>query len=461
MRFATTIVFLVAFLGGISAYAAEKIELHVFYAGCPRTERMQDFQSLLEEHFSEVTVADMSTLREPDALGYDVVIFDWNAETWDPKRGRLRENRRLQDPLRLSAGFDRPTVLLGETGGRVTAFLKLKIDWLCLCLGDAAFDLAVEHEVFHKPLPVAPEFVEIDVPDEFRLMTLDTPGPKVSAWKAQTKTWPEIDPGLVSTLYGFSDSPDCELFARGISQKGPDTVALARQANYFLWGFSAKPSDMTPAARRLFVNAICYIKQFAGAKRAVSRVARGREWALRCVRAAAPEEFLHIWKDKLRREVAEHPAWIPDKYAGDATQYIADQLAQIRKSDEAFFELSQPEELRTRFGKEAARYVEYYRSNLEYLRPHDDAAKPYQFIVDEDVKSLGLSNRTVELLDRCITMLEQNERPELAQTILRRYTSERFDSPDDWRAWFDEHRDRLFFSDVGGYRFFVTDVSAR
>src|SRR5579872_2617313 len=243
---------------GRPAIAVERIDLKELYAGCPESERLKDFQSFLEEHFAQVAIGDMSKLREEDAAKHDIVIFDWQ-ETFDDRTGRLDPQRRLQNPLRLSDQFDRPAVLIGETGGRVTAFLKLKLDYLCLCLADAGHHLAIDHEVFHKPLKVAPEFEDVETPEDYRFMTLEKLGPKMTVWKTQTRTWPEVDPGLVHSLYGFADSPDCEVFARGMCMKGPDSVALGRQANLFHWGFSAKPSDMTPSARRLFINAICYI----------------------------------------------------------------------------------------------------------------------------------------------------------------------------------------------------------
>ena len=94
--------------------------------------------------------------------------------------------------------------------------------------------------------------------------------------------------GLVSNLYGFTDSPDAEVIAQGIAMKGPDTVAIARHASFFLWGFSAPPSQMTPAARRLFVNSVCYIRQFEGAAPLVRATSSSREWALRFASMARP-----------------------------------------------------------------------------------------------------------------------------------------------------------------------------
>ncbi len=76
-------------------------------------------------------------------------------------------------------------------------------------------------------------------------------------------------------------------------------------------------------------------------------------------------------------------------------------------------------------------------------------------MVDEDVKALGLSNRKIELLETCISMLERNDRRELATRILERYTTEHFSSAQEWRAWLNTNRGRLFFTDVGGFKFMV------
>jgi len=91
--------------------------------------------------------------------------------------------------------------------------------------------------------------------------------------------------------------------------------------------------------------------------------------------------------------------------------------------------------------------------NLEYLRATQD--RPPLFAVDEDAKAVGPSNRSVEMLARCVRMLEQKRQPELAFRLLKRYTQEKFDTAGQWRAWLDANRGRLFFSDVGGYKFFV------
>jgi len=265
------------------------------------------------------------------------------------------------------------------------------------------------HEIFHKPSPVAITFEEMPTPENYRHWPGgDKLGPIMKVWKVQTRKFPEIDPGLVSDPYGFGDSPDAEVISSGQNSKGPDAVALGRHGNFFLWGFSAQPSDMTPAMRQCFVNAVHYIKKFDGQKPLVRKSSSGREWAF--------------------------------VYAG--------YLKQI--SDEKFLNQLFPDDLRQRFGKDADKYTAYYQENLEYL--HCPGGRP---VVDEDVKQLGLSNRKIELLERCVSMLEKGERPELALRVLKRYTNETFGEAGPWRTWLDKNRERLFFTDVGGYKFLV------
>jgi hypothetical protein len=263
------------------------------------------------------------------------------------------------------------------------------------------------HEVFQKPLKVDLRFEDHAVPPSYRQWPGgEKLGSTIKVWKVQTRTFPEIDPGLVSDSYGFADSPDAEVISSGLNSKGPDSVALGRHGNFFLWGFAASPKDMTPEARKCFVNAVCYIRKFDGLRPVIKKTSMGRQWAL--------------------------------NYSSLAEQYL----------DADFFKQLVPEELRRRFGKDSAKYLRYYTENLEYLWRSDKG-----FAVDEDVKGLGLSNRKVELLDKCVSMLERNDRPELARRILERYTTKRFHEAADWRSWLEKHRRGLFFTDTGGYKF--------
>jgi hypothetical protein len=275
--------------------------------------------------------------------------------------------------------------------------------------------LVPSHPIFNEPLKVNLTFEDRPTPGNYPELAGDVEiGKTIEVWPVQTKKFPEIDPGLVSNPYGFDDSPDTEVISSGLNSKGPDSLALARQGNFFLWGFSASPRDMMPEARKCFVNAVCYIKKFDGRKPIVRKRGTG------LIRAGTLSSA-YYWR---------------------------------RKAAQGGFEGSYPDLIRERFGNDPAKYLAWVQENLEYLRFEGE---PYRArpVVDEDVKSLGLSNRKVELLDRCVSMLERGDRPDLALRILKRYTTEGFSDAKQWRSWLAANRHRLFFTDVGGFKFLV------
>ncbi len=234
------------------------------------------------------------------------------------------------------------------------------------------------------------------------------------------------------------------------SMKGPDCVALSRQANYFHWGFSVPPSQMTDSARRLFVNAICYIRKFNGAQPLMRKSTSPREWALR--NAKLPEmltdQYRTMKSQQIRDMIAISPGSLPEKHMGEIDQFIADQLNWVEPEMKRVL----PGDLCERFGNNVSEWRTYYRDNFEYLRQGDD---PSCFIVDEDVAALKISNRDAKLLEHCIGLLERQEGEALANRLLQRYTGMTFDTPPEWRAWFVQHKDRLYFSDSAGYQFRV------
>jgi hypothetical protein len=253
--------------------------------------------------------------------------------------------------------------------------------------------------------------------------------------------------GMVSDPCGFLDSPDCEFIASGLNMKSPEAVAIGRQGNFLLWGFYSPPSDLLPEARKCLVNAICYIKKFDGqmplGRKATRGLASSRQLAL--VYAADfrmildREWFIGTQPESLRK----HPENIAELHRERVQQY------------RDYF----PEELRRAFRNDPERYITYYRDNLEFLCP--SRGPGFALAVDEDVKGLGLSNRKVELLDRCISMLEHGDQPDRARRVLKRYTTEDFADAKDWRTWLEAHRDRLFFTDVGGFKFMIAPESMR
>ena len=301
------------------------------------------------------------------------------------------------------------------------------------------------HAVFHTPLKVNLEFEDVATPENYLSAVWAGEkklGKTIKVWRVQTKKFPQVDPGLVSNPYGFADSPDAEVISSGLNSKGPESVALARHANFFLWGFSASPKDMTPEARKCFVNAVCYIKKFDGQRPIVRKVGRGytRQGAL--------------WEAYYLRHVFDEAAFkseLPESLRNDAQKYARYRAAAMRMVDGCY-----PKELRRAFGNDPEKYIAWTKENLEYLRFEGDDAKT---VIDPDVKRLGLSNRKIELLYRCVAMLKRGEDPDLALRILKRYTTEDFVTARDWESWLGANRDRLFFTEIGGFKWVVAPKS--
>lgn len=75
--------------------------------------------------------------------------------------------------------------------------------------------------------------------------------------------------------------------------------------------------------------------------------------------------------------------------------------------------------------------------------------------VDEDVKSLGIPNDDKRLLDAAIRLLENGQDTDKARRILTRYTLNDFATAEEWRAWYEKYKDKLFFTESGGWLFLV------
>jgi hypothetical protein len=441
MRHSITVAVLPLIVLAAGAQArAEPIDLKVLYAGDLKHERTEDFRAFLAHRFAKVAVADFLSLTPAAARGFDVVILDWPGLP-------PRADGRWQIPA-LGPDYDRPTVVIGGGAIGVARHLQLKIDDLCICLGDAAHGMRTTHPVFHTPHEIKIALEDRPTPSEYRTRPEGARlGPTIKVWKVQDRGWSlerpddlSTLPGMVSDPYGFEDSPDAEIISSGLNAKSAEGVAIGRHANFLLWGFYSAPSGLTPEGRSCLVNAICYIRKFDGQKPLVRKSQRiaARQWGLAYALAyqeiSDPRLFALTQPKSLRDDAAK--------------------LEKLRQAQLAAFRPPFSDDVIKALGKDASRYVDYYRANEEFFRNTSDTG--FVLEVDEDVKGLGLSNRKLALLERCVSMLEQGDRSDLAARILRRYTPEAFATPREWRAWLNANRRALFFTETGGYKFLVT-----
>lgn len=256
--------------------------------------------------------------------------------------------------------------------------------------------------MYCTPLTVQPNFEFRPTPGNYRLgyvREYKLPD-RMKVWRLQNSP----QGNMLAWGSGFEDSPDAEIIALGFNRaKRYGDVGIGRQANVLQWGYGDPPSRMTEAGRRLFLNCIHYVHRFGGRAPLVRRECEGRLSTLR---------WLPVGKDSTEPKLA--------------------------------FVGTYPQDVMKRYEGRAEELNDYYVKNVELL--YWDRG----FRVDDELKPLGLkSNRKIETLEQLFELLQDPAHRESAQRLLDRYT--------DGHTSFDfqNGRERIYFSDVGGYKFFV------
>ncbi len=239
----------------------------------------------------------------------------------------------------------------------------------------------------------------------------------LAAWRVQTLP-PRTNSGVVSRLYGFEDSPDAEILAAGLNNgKESGAAGVGRHGNFLQWGYSGTPDQMTDPARNFFLNCICYIKKYDHMRPLVKRGSSPRMNALRI-------------GGLIGANFRNGNDWVLNSFRpGLAKQYEG----------------------------RAKEFVALLRENMELI--YCEGSK---FLIDEELKALGIdSNRRIEALDKLIDLLEKSDTSATARRLLARYTDRSGDSPQGLRKWVKANRQRIYFSDWGGYKFRVMPKSYR
>jgi hypothetical protein len=270
---------------------------------------------------------------------------------------------------------------------------------------NAAHAELLDHEVYRTPLTVQPGFEYRDTPGSYRSSHVgpDKLPDRFKVWRVQETQKRNV----IARSYGFGDSPDTEILAVGFNHgKNYGAVGIGRHGSFLQWGYSDPPSKMTEAGRALFLNCIHYIRRFDGKAPLVRQSCTDR---LNAVRLAPIGDRLRKWAEENSTLTPGIAMDVLKKYIGDPNG-----LAQ------------------------------YFRDNIELVY-YDKGLR-----VDEELKALGIdSNRKVETLARLFELLKDKTHAQTARRFLDRYTDGHttFD--------FDNGRDRIFFTDIGGYKFMV------
>lgn len=325
--------------------------------------------------------------------------------------------------------------------------------------------MRVDHEIFRTPHAVDPTIEDRPTPDAYGRYHV---GATMPMWRVQTEGYLERNDmlvGVVSSDSGFLDSPDTEWISGGVNTKRPKAVALGRHGNFFHWGFAASPTYMTAEAKLVFVNAIHYISKFDGQ----APIARREPGA--STRDRIEDALARISEQGYARELEQHRYFV---------ERIKERNADIQARLDRGEDVSDTEKrvLQSRVPGKPARFapVKRYVDDEAWSEIKDDEAAirryfaerlpfmhnvgRYQLGVDEELRDFGVGNADIALLDRAVAALQSGERAELARKLLERYTDERFETAGEWAAWLGANRERLFFTEVGGYKWLV-DTTAR
>jgi hypothetical protein len=255
-------------------------------------------------------------------------------------------------------------------------------------------------------------------------MELDGPpwpeaGDEQGTWIVQTgKEGKENDYGVVSDGHGFEDSPDCERISGGVNSKGPRAVAIGRQANLLQWGFYCAPDRMTASARKVFLNAIVWMRQFDGERPLVEKRQRGRSWL---------EQYADAYA---KLSPADRAKTGENSYAG----YLTSQFpADVLQGDDV-----------------PARMRAWYAANEEWV-----AMRDRRFELDADLAARKVSNRKPEFFALLLQLLDADPADATARRLAAKYLPDVAPEAAAIRKFVADHQGRLFFSDAGGFRWFV------
>lgn len=394
---------------------AETKKLKVLIAGKAGTDRVVKFGQLLSRYFGKVDAISLEQLTPEAASKYDVVVADWERRY---AHGGYQDKK---PRFKLSENFTKPIIFVGVIAGEVQKQSKITpFGWFgSNGLQNAAQCLKKDHPIFTGPLELKLDLATIDTPEAYKKHVDGKNLPaQLETWTVQTgRVTKDIDYGFVASPWGFEDSPDAEVIAAGAGCDNPKSIALARQGNFFLWGFHGDPAQMTEAARRVFVNAICWMKKFDGKRPLVAP-------------AMTPREVVYHYIEWLRN-------------ADDEDSLVA--------AKRRF-----PEDVREKTRTDPDKLEAYYKENYERLCPAGGNGDGFR--ADPDLDELGkVSNRKIEFWDAILARVAKNEKDELAAKLVGRYLPGKSMAPADLKKWVDENRKWLFFTDVGGFRWMIDE----
>jgi hypothetical protein len=280
-----------------------------------------------------------------------------------------------------------------------------------------------DHPLVHSPLALdLTKKTAIDTPEAFRPAIRE---PKIDVLPLVRDLTASHEPGWCTYTYECDEAPELEVICGGVNSKTPRAGAVWRQGHLLHFGFSPSPEQMNEAGQRLLINAIAYIARFTEDRPLVRTPCGfvGDHWIT-------------------SREVVR-------RILGDTKRELSDLHYYLEK--ETYAPLA---------GKDRDQVSAWFQRVGGYL--HADAKGV--LTVDTDAEKFGIPPSSPDFFEKAITALDEPERRALARQLWGRYIPEAPGgdaSAEVWRSWAKENRPYLFFSDMGGYRWYIDPLAKR
>jgi hypothetical protein len=260
------------------------------------------------------------------------------------------------------------------------------------------------------------------VPDEWKGTISET---KIAVLALARSAAAQHSPGWCTYTFEFAQAPELEVLSGGVNHKSIQAGAIWRQGNLLHFGFDLSPAEMSDVGQALLVDSIAYIARFTEDRPIVH----------------TPCVFVQ-GKRLIDRDVIARRLKNPQADLSALEYYLTPETWQILKKK------SQPE-------------VEaWFKQCRDYLLANQDG----KLEVDGDAQEFGAAPASLAFLEKAVDELQNPDQIQRARQLLGRYVPEgpSSDAPiTKWRTWLDENKAYLFYSDMGGYRWYIDSLARK
>jgi hypothetical protein len=278
-----------------------------------------------------------------------------------------------------------------------------------------------DHVLFQKPLQIdIKKTTKIDTPEAFQHEIKDA---KIEVLPLARDLKAKHSPGWCTYTYEHDGAPELEVICGGVNSKTPKAGAVWRQGNLLHFGFDLAPAEMNDTGRALLVNSIAYIARFTD-----------------------------------DRPILRTPCIFVQRKRLMDRDYLARRLRDPKPNLEGLPYYFAPADFEKHLKeKSVADVAAWYREVRDFLHADADG----KFTVDAEARAFGVPPAELEFLTKASAALT-GEGAADARRLLARYVPDgpgEAASATDWSAWVEKNRAYLFFSDTGGYRWYLDPLA--